>query len=290
MYKFIAIDLDGTLLNSYGEISNENKEALNKAIDKGVQIVLTSGRISKAIEYISNQIGRNNYLISGNGTTIYDIKNDIEIYNKCMSKETVLKIIEICEENSIYYSVFGENSIITKSLGYNVLVYNSENYKKSPDMKTKINVIPNVYKYIKNSKQNRFSKITICDSSKIIFKGILRKLKEIKNIEVLDVAHMSRKKIRKGTEQTELQYFYTDITNKDVNKWNAIKFLIDNLGISPGEVLTIGDNSNDKEMIINAGLGIAMGNSAPHIKEIADDVVGSNDNNGVAEALYKYVI
>ena len=232
----------------------------------------------------------NNYLISGNGTTIYDIKNDIEIYNKCMSKETVLKIIEICEENSIYYSVFGENSIITKSLGYNVLVYNSENYKKSPDMKTKINVIPNVYKYIKNSKQNRFSKITICDSSKIIFKGILRKLKEIKNIEVLDVAHMSRKKIRKGTEQTELQYFYTDITNKDVNKWNAIKFLIDNLGISPGEVLTIGDNSNDKEMIINAGLGIAMGNSAPHIKEIADDVVGSNDNNGVAEALYKYVI
>lgn len=290
MYKFIAIDLDGTLLNSYGEISNENKEALKEVIDKGVQVVLTSGRISKAIEYISNQIGRNNYLISGNGTTIYDIKNDIEIYNKCMSKETVLKIIEICEENSIYYSVFGENSIITKSLGYNVLVYNSENYKKSPDMKTKINVIPNVYKYIKNSKQNRFSKITICDSSKIIFKGILRKLKEIKNIEVLDVAHMSRKKIRKGTEQTELQYFYTDITNKDVNKWNAIKFLIDNLGISPGEVLTIGDNSNDKEMIINAGLGIAMGNSAPHIKEIADDVVGSNDNNGVAEALYKYVI
>ena len=290
MYKFIAIDLDGTLLNSYGEISNENKEALKEVIDKGVQVVLTSGRISKAIEYISNQIGRNNYLISGNGTTIYDIKNDIEIYNKCMSKETVLKTIEICEENSIYYSVFGENSIITKSLGYNVLVYNSENYKKSPDMKTKINVIPNVYKYIKNSKQNRFSKITICDSSKIIFKGILRKLKEIKNIEVLDVAHMSRKKIRKGTEQTELQYFYTDITNKDVNKWNAIKFLIDNLGISPGEVLTIGDNSNDKEMIINAGLGIAMGNSAPHIKEIADDVVGSNDNNGVAEALYKYVI
>lgn len=290
MYKFIAIDLDGTLLNSYGEISNENKEALQEAIDKGVQVVLTSGRISKAIEYISNQIGRNNYLISGNGTTIYDIKNDIEIYNKCMSKETVLKIIEICEENSIYYSVFGENSIITKSLGYNVLVYNSENYKKSPDMKTKINVIPNLYKYIKNSKQDKFSKITICDSSKIIFKGILRKLKEVENIEVLDVAHMSRKKIRKGTEQTELQYFYTDITNKDVNKWNAIKFLIDNLGISPGEVLTIGDNSNDKEMIINAGLGIAMGNSAPNIKEIADDVVESNDNNGVAEALYKYVI
>ena len=66
MYKFIAIDLDGTLLNSYGEISNENKEALKEVIDKGIQVVLTSGRISKAIEYISNQIGRNNYLISDN--------------------------------------------------------------------------------------------------------------------------------------------------------------------------------------------------------------------------------
>ena len=290
MYKFIAIDLDGTLLNSYGEISNENKEALKEVIDKGIQVVLTSGRISKAIEYISNQIGRNNYLISGNGTTIYDIKNDIEIYNKCMTRETVLKIIEICEENSIYYSVFGEKSIITKSLGYNVLVYNSENYKKSTYMKTKINVIPDVYKYIKNSEQDRFSKITICDSSKVIFKGILRKIREVQNIEVLEVAHMSRKKIKKGTQQMELQYFYTDITNKNVNKWNAIKFLIDNLGIAPEEVLTIGDNSNDKEMIINAGLGIAMGNSAPYIKEIADDIVASNDNNGVAEALYKYVI
>ncbi len=290
MYKFIAIDLDGTLLNSYGEISNENKEALNKAIDKGVQIVLTSGRISKAIEYISNQIGRNNYLISGNGTTIYDLKNDVEIYNKCMSRETALKIIEICEANSIYYSVFGEKTIITKSLSYNVLVYNSENYKKSPDMKTKINVIPDVYDYIKSSKQDKFSKITICDSSNIIFKGIIKKMRQIKNIEVLDVAHMSRKKIRKGTSQSELQYFYTDITNKDVNKWNAIKYLIDNLGINKEEVLTIGDNSNDKEMIINAGLGIAMGNSAPKIKEIADDIVKSNDNNGVAEALYKYVI
>lgn len=290
MYKFIAIDLDGTLLNSYGEISQENKEAIQKAIDKGVQVVLTSGRITNAIEYISNQIGKNNYLISGNGTTIYNIKTDTEIYNKSMSKETVLKIINICEENSIYYSVFGENSIIAKSLGYNVLVYNSENYKKSPDMKTKINIIPNVYKYIKTSKQDKFSKITICDSSDIIFKGILKKIKEIKNIEVLDVAHMSRKIIKKGTVKTELQYFYTDITNKDVNKWNAIKFLIGNLGIKPEEVLTIGDNSNDKEMIINAGLGIAMGNSAPHIKEIADDVVGSNDDNGVAEAIYKYII
>lgn len=290
MYKFIAIDLDGTLLNSYGEISNENKEAIKEAIDKGIQVVLTSGRISKAIEYISNQIGRNNYLISGNGTIIYNIKNNTEIYNKCMSKETVLKIINICEENSIYYSVFGENSIIAKSLGYNVLVYNSENYKKSPDMKTKINIIPDVYKYIQNLNQDKFSKITICDSSKIIFKGILKKINKIENIEALDVAHMSRKKIRKGTMQTELQYYYTDITSKNVNKWNAIKFLIDNLGIQPEEVITIGDNSNDKEMIANAGLGIAMGNSAPNIKEIADDVVGTNDDNGVAEALYKYVI
>ena len=290
MYKFVAIDLDGTLLNSYGEISLENKIAIEKAISKGVQVVLTSGRISKAIEYIANQIGKNNYLISGNGTTIYNIKTGMEIYNKCMSKNIVLNLISICEENSIYYSVFGENSIISKSLGYNVLVYNSENYKKSPDMKTKINIIPNVYEYIKNSKQDKFSKITICDSSKIIFKGILNKIKKIDNIEVLEVAHMSRKKIRKGTQQTELQYFYTDITNKDVNKWNAINFLINNLGITPDEVLTIGDNSNDREMIINAGLGIAMGNSAPNIKEIADDVVSSNDENGVAEAIYKYII
>ncbi len=73
MYKIVAIDLDGTLLNSFGEITPNTKEVLKKAINKGVQIVLASGRPVSAIENIASEIGSDEYLISGNGALVYDI-------------------------------------------------------------------------------------------------------------------------------------------------------------------------------------------------------------------------
>ena len=100
----------------------------------------------------------------------------------------------------------------------------------------------------------------------------MRKLKEINEIEVLDVSHMSRKMIRQGTEEIPIEYFYTEISAKDVDKWKAIEFLSEKMNISREEIVAIGDNINDKKMIENAGLGIALGQSHPTIKEIATQV------------------
>ena len=101
---------------------------------------------------------------------------------------------------------------------------------------------------------------------------------------------MSRKTIRDGTNEIQIEYFYTEITNKNVNKWTAIEFLLDRCNISAEEVMAIGDNINDKEMVENAGLGIVMGNSNPLMKEIANDVVADNNSDGIAEAIEKYVL
>lgn len=289
MYKLIAIDLDGTLLNSYGEVSNENKISIKNAIDKGVQVVLCSGRISNSVENIANEVGANNYLIGGNGTIIYNIKEQQVLYNRYMDKDLVLKLVQICDENSIYYSVFAENSILASSLKYNVLFYNIENAKKAFDKKTKINIVPNIYEYIKQSSIKEFSKVTICDSNKIIFDGIIKKIRQIKKLEILDVSHLSSKKIKNGTEMEEINYYYTEITKKNTNKWTAIKFLINKLGIKENEVMAIGDNTNDVEMIKNAGLGVVMGNSAPHVKKVGDVIVKTNNENGVSQAIETYV-
>ena len=115
-------------------------------------------------------------------------------------------------------------------------------------------------------------------------------MKEIENLDILEVAHMSRKYIENGTEIVPIEFYYTEITNENVNKWEAIKFLIEKLDIKPEEVMAIGDNMNDKEMLENAGLGIAMGNAAPYIKEFANDVTLDNDNSGVAKAIEKYIL
>ena len=205
-----------------------------------------------------------------------------------MSKEKVLGIIKICEENSIFYNVYTDKTILATALKHNVLYYHKENLKKEENKKTHINIVTNMYEYVKNMKEDRFLKITICDESKSVFNSIIRKLREVEGIEVLDVEHMSRKMIKQGTEDIPIEYYYTEISLADVDKWNAIEFLIKKLEIKPEEVMAIGDNINDKKMIENAGLGIAMKGSTPLITEVANDIAEGNNEEGVAKILQKY--
>ena len=285
MYKLIAIDLDGTLLNSYGIVSERNKLALMKAREQGVEVVIASGRSTNSVKNIANDLGICNYIICGNGSLIYDLQKDEIIYDKFIDKKKALQIIEICEQNSIYYNIYTENMVIAKTLNNNVLFYHQENASKPDNKKTKINLVQNIYGYVEKLENQNILKITVSDNDSIIFNGIIRKLREVKDIDVLDVAHMSRKVIKNGTEEVSLEYFYTEITNKNVDKWFAIEYLIDKLNIGKEEVMAIGDNVNDKLMIENVGCGVAMGNSAPYIKEIANAVVVDNNQDSVAEAI-----
>ena len=157
--------------------------------------------------------------------------------------------------------------------------------KKDESKQTKISIVGNMYEYVKNKKEEKFLKVTICDDNQTVFQSIIRKLRKIDGIEVLDVSHMSRKVIRQGTEEIPIEYFYTEISAKNVDKWNAIEVLQEKMQISTEEIVAIGDNMNDEIMIKNAGLGIAMGQSHPHIKEIANQVVAPNTEDGVAGAL-----
>ena len=285
MYKLVAIDLDGTLLNSYGQISEKNRKTLKEAQINKVNIVLASGRLLNSVKNIASDLGDNRYIICGNGSLIYDLQKDEIIYDKFIEIKKVLQIIDICEKNSIYYNIYTESMVIAKTLENNVLFYHQENANKPENKKTKINLVDNIYDYVKNLKNENILKITISDKSSIIFNSIIKKLRNIKNIDVLDVAHMSRKIIKSGTEEVSLEYYYTEITNENVDKWNAIEWLAEKLEIKNEEIMVIGDNVNDKMMIENAGLGIAMGNSAPYIQEVADKVVSSNNENGVAQAI-----
>lgn len=289
MYKLIAMDLDGTLLNSYGEVSEENKKAIKKAIENNIEVVIASGRTKGAIDSIAEEIGATKYIISGNGTILYDSENNKILYESFLKKEKVLKIIEICEENSIYYNIYTENEIIAKNLNYNVLFYNYENSKKIEDKQIKINIIEDIYKYIQQNNVN-IVKITICDENQSIFNRIINKMSLINDIEILDVEHMSRKTIKSGTEEINIGYYYTEIMNKNVNKWNAIEKLIEILKISKEEVMTIGDNVNDKEMVEKAGLGVAIGKSWLEAQKIGDIFVADNNSNGVAEAINEYLV
>lgn len=290
MYKLVAIDLDGTLLNSLGEVSFNTKKALLKAKEKGIEVVLSSGRTIDSVKNLAIELGVDNYLISGNGAVVYDINEKNIIYNQFLSKEKILEIVKICEENSFYYNIYTENEIVTKSLSYNVLFYYNENLKKPEDKRTRINVVSDIEQYIKEYEKENFLKVTICEKDKFIFNSILRKINQIKDLDILETEFMSRKKVRNGSDLIPIEYYYTEIMNKNVNKWTALEFLMKKLNIKKEEVVAIGDNMNDKEMVENAGLGIVMGNSNPQMKELANVVVSDNNSEGVCEAIEEYII
>ena len=289
MYKLVAIDLDGTLLNSYGEVSENTKYAIKEAVENGVEVVLASGRPISSVEDLANDLHANHYLISGNGAIVYDMHKNEIVYDKFLTKEQVLNIVKICEENSIYYNIYTENDVLTKSLNYNTLFYYSENTHKQEEKRTNINIITDIYGYIQKTDYIRFLKVTVCDQSQIVFNSIIKKLRTIPNIDVLDVSHMSKKIIKTGTEENLVEYCYTEITNQNVNKWSALEYIMKEMNISKEEVIAIGDNVNDKEMIESAGLGVAMGNATQVIKEIAQVEVATNNEDGVYEVFTKYV-
>lgn len=288
MYKLIAIDLDGTLLNSYGEVSKKNREAIKYAIDKGVEVILASGRDPQTMKKISCDLGIKKFLIAGNGSNIYDIKNERNIYENFIEKQKALEIIKICKNNSIFLNVYTDNGIITETIDYNVKVFNNENNNKPNDKRTNIQIVKDLYTQIEEN-DFKILKIIICDENKIIFNNIIEKMKNLKNVEVLEVEHMSKKVIKVGTEEHKIEYYYTEVTNKNANKWEAVKFISKQIGVSESEIICIGDNMNDFEMVKNAGLGVAMKDSALEKKNIADEITENNDDDGVGNAIFRHI-
>lgn len=285
MYKFVAIDIDGTLLNSKSELTERTKSVLKQASDKGIYIVLTSGRMTSSVQNFCREVGANEFLIAENGASIFDLKRQEIIYKKYIPKEIVLKVLDLCIENNIYYMIYTDKELIVKDLKHMALFFYKQNYNPNARIETHLAG----REYIETLNDN-FAKIMICDEDRIIYNSIVNKLKGISDIDVTPVPHISTKRLTFGTEEKIIEYSYADISSRDTNKWSAIERLANQLGISNDEIIAIGDNINDIEMIRNAGLGIAMENGSPNVREFADEIAPSNDDDGVAKIIEKYIL
>lgn len=253
MYKLIAIDIDGTLLNSSGELTDYTINTIRKVTDRNVKVVLTSGRVSDSVRGIAEKLNADRHIICDNGATIFDILSNETIFFKYIDKETILELVEFCITNNIYYMVFTSNEIIVKDLKYMALAF----YKQRHHLKDEATGISQIkfagIDYIKKLNEP-FTRIVICDQDRAIYNSIISMLKEYENIALLAAPHISNKIIKDGEKEILLSYSYAEILAKDTNKWTAIKFLADKFGIKRDEIITIGDNFNDIEMIKNAGL------------------------------------
>lgn len=267
MYKLLAIDMDGTLLNGDKVISQVNKAAIKKAIEKGVKVVITSGRGLKGLDKFLDEVhlkGEDEYIIANNGGTIYRTSDFKCISYKGLSGRDLLKA-----------------HAISKRVGLNIIAYNHEG-SFAPE----------------ENEFTRFESEFVGNPVKILnFNLEVNDEDEITKILFNQTEELLAQRMLKIPEKFYADYnvvqtmpIVLEIMNKDCNKGYGVKVLADKLGIKREEVICIGDQANDIEMITYAGLGIAMGNAIEELKAAAQYVTLDNDNDGVAKAIEKFIL
>ena len=242
MYKMAILDLDGTLLNNSGKISEFNEKAL-RSISNEVSILLASARGMYRIEHFNRQLGTDNdrfYTIAYNGAMVY--RND----GLLVSDNKISNILPLVD----LYRKYSENPWI---------IYTADSRLGS----------------------DRILDVPAFLSANSIYKVVITDTAE--NIQTirssLSQEHYDNYQVT-SSEVTRIEF-----VEKGMTKLNAIKDLLDKLGISQQETIACGDGENDMDIIEFAGCGVAMGNAPDSVKAIADIVADTNENDGVGKTL-----
>lgn len=272
MYKIVAIDLDGTLLNSQKRISDVNKAAIKKAINSGVHVVVCSGRIYAGARIFGREIGTKLPLITCNGARIKDMETNEVIYSKPLDVHLCKRIVDICHNLNIYYHVYVGDTMVTEKLEYSSLFYWERNKELPEENKVDIEIVTDMKAYL-DMHANDISKAVIIS----------------RNPDELTAAREKLESLN-GTCIVSSNFDNFEIMAEGVSKGNALKFMAQRYGVKQEEVMAIGDNENDLAMLEYAGLAVAMKNGEDYVKKIADVVTLSNDEDGVAHAINKYVL
>ena len=269
-YKLIASDLDGTLFNKKGEISQQNFDAIKKMYEMGVYFVPTSGRSYGEMPQVIKDIPYIRYYIGSDGATIYDKQTDTT-FSTTLSKEQSKKILDKIYSYSINMMVHANNSSYV-DLG----THTAENYREH-------NCSENWIKFIFEKNE------AIADYKNFVYNSDIEMFCIFfKNYdELLDCKEYFSKDPELLTAQSHKYNF--EIFSKNAGKGNAVLKLAEILGIDKSETIAVGDSTNDFTMIEKAGLGLAMENAVAELKAIADTVICSNEEHSAKYILENYL-
>lgn len=281
MYKMIILDLDGTLLNDYKEISDENIKYIKKAYEeKGIITVIATGRPLGYVKELSKLYNNcfANYIIACNGAIIENANTKEYIHKVSFTNQEVLNIRNIfLEENGDYMMLYTDERAITEARNKKGLENSgiSANQKKSK--------VENIEEMIeKNLKLIKL--LCLIGGEKTVLENIIKRIEVLKEIEHSTICNYVYK-----TKDKVFKSKYIDIMKKGCSKKNAISILAEKLKIKQEEIIVMGDGGNDLSMFEGAGLKIAMLNAEPCLKEKADYITDSNNNSGVARAIQKFI-
>ena len=268
MIKVIALDMDGTLLNSQKELLEETKQYFKEFHTKGTEtlLVLCTGRPETGIRPYLKDLGyleENHYIISQNGANIYESQTGNRIMDAFVDSVEIQKWIELGKKHGV------------SVMGAGVDYYYSFDEDPTEWMEFDVKIVNGSIKRI--TKEESLS----TDFYKLLLLGDVEQLNEFETI--------IPKEWRDEFYVVRSQKYLVEVLRKGVNKAFGLEKLAAALNIEPSEIASIGDAANDIEMLEYSGLAIAMGNASEEVKAIADIVTDTNENNGVIKAIDRLI-
>lgn len=279
MIKLIASDLDGTIIDNNNQISSYDLEAIEKISHSNVNFTVCTGKTYSMTKKLCKEL-KATYGVFGNGTQIINLKTGEEIIRNIITNIQAQKCIDIANKNNLHCHIYTDNKIISQNTLKYIAFRNYQLYKNDVEFE----IVKSLKDYIK---QKNPSILKLVISGKQELRNIKQEiLNNDNNLEAIQIKKYDKYKDKIINEE----YEYLDIVPKNITKYTALKQLGNYLNISNQEVMAVGDNMNDIEMIENAGIGVAIGGSYEDVINKAKYVTKNTvKTGGFAEAVYKFI-
>ena len=280
MIKCIASDMDGTLLNSYQQVSQENKEAILKAQDQGVEVVIATGRSYQEVRFILDEADLHCPVIGVNGAEVRTKEGEI-LSATPIDKHVAKRAAEKLMEKDIYFEVYTNQGTYSldpsKAVAIIVDIVVSANPEVKPEdvvkraeARTSHGLVHQVESYdlLFNDETHQIYKLFgfAIDSDRR--KAAAASLEELTELAVSSSGHNN-----------------LEITHRNAQKGIALETFVKSKGIDISETMAMGDSFNDVSMLERVGRAVAMGNADYEIKTLCDVITATNDEHGVAKAI-----
>ena len=275
--KLVALDLDGTLFDNSSHISERNLTAIRSITDKGIHVVISTGRPFEGIPFDQIKGTGINYAITANGSGIYEISTGKCLYENAMDEELVTPILNFLLTRDIHMDAFiggkGYTPVQCVETAQKLTVPSSiKNY-----IITTRTRLDNILQFI-HENQLKVQKMTLnfypAADGTLIDRETVRKFL-VSNPSITTVCG---------------GYNNLEFTRADANKGVGLRKLAEILGVNPAATMALGDTENDLAIIEAAGIGVAMGNATDAVKARADYVTTTNTKDGVAAAIEHFIL
>ena len=268
-YKLLVVDVDGTLVGKDGSISAEDREALAKARQLGIQVSLSTGRVTQACLGIINQLSLDGYHIFFDGALVSGPAHGGEVYIQTISPDAVKRAVEFAFSNDISLELYSKTH------------YFIERETWASDMRRQFfGIEPTVVDFTKLWNRERIIKGGLTTSSP----------QEIAKARSFCLHFDSSLHFTWTKTPAYPDINFVNVLAPEVSKGKALAVLASHLGVSLDEVIAIGDGTNDIPFLTSAGLAIAMGNAPDEVKVVADYVTLDIDHSGLAAAVNKFLL